>query len=130
MGGQHAVGQSLIGLQGTPFQKLDSSLAQKRPLLEPLFHIRGEVFKPAQGSHIDLHMLAMFFHDRQIERNLVERVRTIYIDDNHHTPRARRSAHVTHRTLPSVCLRILLISGAIIRHRFPHLAFSPLETGQ
>jgi hypothetical protein len=39
----------------------------KKPLLEPLFKISREVFKPAQGSHIDLHMLAMFFHDRQIE---------------------------------------------------------------
>jgi hypothetical protein len=43
---------------------------------KPLFHISGEVFKPAQGSHIDLHMLAMFFHDRHIERNLVKRIWT------------------------------------------------------
>src|SRR6266436_2813417 len=28
----------------------------KRPLRKPLFHISGEVFKPAQGSHFDLHM--------------------------------------------------------------------------
>ena len=61
---------------------------QKRRLLKPLFHISGEVFIPAQGSHIDLHMLAMFFHDRQIEQNLVERIRTVHIDDSHHTPRA------------------------------------------
>jgi len=31
----------------------------KKALLKPLFHISGEVFKPAQGSHFDLHMLAM-----------------------------------------------------------------------
>src|SRR5262245_47517016 len=39
------------------------SLSQKKPLRKPLFHISGEVFEPAQGSHIDLHMLAVFFHD-------------------------------------------------------------------
>jgi hypothetical protein len=32
------------------------ALAQKRPLLEPLFQISGEVFKPAQGSHIDQYL--------------------------------------------------------------------------
>jgi len=47
---------------GAPCRRL-GSLAQKRPLLKPLFHIDGEVFKPPQGSHIDLHMLAMFLHD-------------------------------------------------------------------
>src|SRR5882672_1432474 len=39
-------------------------------------------------------MLTMFFHDRQIEQNLVECVQTIHIDDDHHTP----SAH----TFPNV----------------------------
>jgi hypothetical protein len=66
-----------------------AALPKIRPLLvEPLFHISGEVFKSAQGSHIDLHMLAVFFHDRQIEQNLVEHVWTIHIGDSHHTPRA------------------------------------------
>jgi len=45
----------------------DLAALPKKALLKPLFHISGEVFKPAQGSHFDLHMLAMFFHDRQIE---------------------------------------------------------------
>ena len=44
------------------------ALPKKAPLLKPLLHISGEVFRPAQGSHIDLHMLPMFFHERQIER--------------------------------------------------------------
>ncbi len=46
-------------------------------LPKPLLQISGEVFKPAQGSCLDLHMLAKFFHDRQIEQNLVDCVRTI-----------------------------------------------------
>ena len=62
------------------------NLAQEKPLLKPLFHIGGEVFIPTQWGHIDLHMLAMFFHNRQIEQNLVERVWAIHIDDGHHPP--------------------------------------------
>jgi hypothetical protein len=57
-------------------------------LLKPLVHVSGEVFKSAQGSHIDPHMLAMFFHDRQIEQDLVERIQAIHIDDSYHTPSA------------------------------------------
>src|SRR6185312_12271554 len=63
-------------------------LTRTRPLPKSLLHISGEVFKPAQGSYIDLHVLAMFFHDRQIEEHLVDRIRTIHIDDSYHTPRA------------------------------------------
>src|ERR1700741_3259243 len=33
-------------------------------------------------------MLAMFFHDRQIEQDLVERIQAIHIDDSYHTPSA------------------------------------------
>jgi hypothetical protein len=55
-------------------------------LPKPLFHISGKVFEPAQGSNIDLHMLTVFFHDRQIEQELVERIRTIHVDDNDYTP--------------------------------------------
>jgi len=62
-------------------------LTQKRPLLKPPFHINGEVFKPAQRSDIDLHVLAMLFHDRQIEQDLVECVRTIHIDGVSNRPR-------------------------------------------
>jgi hypothetical protein len=80
---------------GAPCRR-PGSLAQKRPLLKPLFQISGEVFKPTQGSHIDLHMLAMVFHDRQIEENLVERVRTIHIGDSHHTTRAHTFPEVDH----------------------------------
>ena len=38
--------------------------SQERQLLKALFHIVDEVFIPAQRRHIDMHMLAMFFHDR------------------------------------------------------------------
>jgi hypothetical protein len=77
---------SITALRGA---RTASRLAQTRPLPKPLLHISGEVFKPAQGSYIDLHVLAMFFHDdRQIEQHLVDRVRTIHIDDSYHTPRA------------------------------------------
>jgi len=36
-------------------------------LLESLPQISGEVFEPAERRHVDLHMLAMLFHERQIE---------------------------------------------------------------
>jgi hypothetical protein len=68
------------------------------PLLKPLFHISGEVFKPAQGSHIDVHMLAVFLHERQIEQHLVNRVRTIHIDDSDHPSRAHTFPDVDHHT--------------------------------
>src|SRR5689334_16448602 len=47
---------------------------RRATLREALFYISGEVFIPAQRSHIDLHVLPELFHDRQIEQNLVERV--------------------------------------------------------
>ena len=86
LGGVERQEQLDRGELGAPCRR--PALAQKRPLLEPLFQISGEVLKPAQGSHIDLRMLAMFFHDRQIEQNSVERVQTIHIGDSHYTPRA------------------------------------------
>jgi hypothetical protein len=44
------------------------------------FYISGEVFKPVQGSHFDLDMLTMFFHDRQIEQNCIECVAAWMLD--------------------------------------------------
>jgi hypothetical protein len=38
-----------------------------RTLPKPLFQVGAKVFKPAQGCYVDLHVLAVFFHDRQIE---------------------------------------------------------------
>src|SRR5262245_38683403 len=72
---------------GAPCRR-PGSLAQKWLLPKPLFHICGEVFKPAERSDLDPHMLTVLFHDRQIEQDLVDRVWTIHIDHSDHTPGA------------------------------------------
>ena len=98
----------------------DLAASPPRPLLEPFLQIGGEVFKPAQRSDIDLHMLAMFFHDRQIEQNFVERVRTIHFGDSHHTPRAH--------TFPDVDDHAPSLRPELLRLREPRWRRTPFAT--
>src|SRR5689334_21506283 len=67
-------------------------------------------------------MLAMFFHDRQIERDLVERIQAIHIDDSYHTP----SAH----TFPDVEDQAgLLCAQSRLRFAGPDRKEVPLRHG-
>jgi len=43
-------------------------------LSQAFFDIAGEIFIAAQGRHIDVHVLAVLFHDRKIEKNLIQRI--------------------------------------------------------
>ena len=66
----------------------------------------------------------MFFHDRQIEQNLIECVQTIHIDDSHHTP----SAH----TFPDVDdhARLLCAQGCFgSRAQLEKKSFCDMDAG-
>jgi len=78
-GAEHNVGVNLGGVP-TP--------GNERRLRQPLLHVGGEVLIAPQRRDIHVHVLAVFLHDRQIEQDLVQRVRPVHVDDGDDPPGA------------------------------------------